>query len=72
MFVVLGLLDGSQIKSIEEEQRRLVKILAPESMNLIKALDIKPWMCQAPIANDWIAYNTHDNRGELVGLASKL
>jgi hypothetical protein len=72
VFVVLGLLDGTQTKIIEEEQRRLVKLLAPESMNLIKALDVKAWMCQAPIANDWVAYNVHDNRGELVGLPSKL
>ena len=35
-------------------------------LSLSPAFDIPQHMMYAPIAHDWVAYNTFDNRGELV------
>lgn len=40
--------------------------LARDMTGLIDAFGIPDHLVNAPIANDWVAYNTYDNKGELV------
>ena len=53
-------------KLVQSYQRVLVDQLAPQAMDVVLGLGLKPWMVFAPIAKDWAKYNESDNRGELV------
>ncbi|KAI8827148.1 acyl-CoA dehydrogenase/oxidase [Fimicolochytrium jonesii] len=65
-FLTAQLISPAGARDLQELQRKWVKELAPEAMNIVEGLGVKPWMVFAPIANDWEEYNKTDNRGELV------
>ena len=45
--------------------RRLCAELGPQALALCDAFDISDTMLSAPVALDWVAYNSYDNQGEL-------
>ena len=45
-----------------------IKKVAKVSMQLVDSLGLDPRLIKAPIANDWVGYNTYDNKGELQGV----
>jgi hypothetical protein len=65
-FINLKLLSADQIAKIQEIQKARIGELSGHSMDLVNALDVKPWMVYAPIASDWVAYNKENNHGELI------
>ena len=40
--------------------------LGPESLALTESFAISDTMLSAPIALDWVQYNTYDNQGEVM------
>lgn len=54
---------GNQVKIMAQE---LCAELGPQSLPLCDAFGITDTMLSAPIALDWVAYNTYDNQGELM------
>lgn len=64
-FINLKLLKAEDINVLQGVQKVCVSEISPNSMGLVDALDVKPWMVYAPIAKDWEAYNKEDNKGEL-------
>ncbi len=45
---------------------RLCKELAPQALPLVESFAITDKMLSAPIALDWVEYNTYDNQGEVL------
>ena len=43
-----------------------VAAVAPIAMDAVAAFDVREEMLHAPIAADWVKYNTYDNQGELL------
>ena len=43
-----------------------VAAIAPIAMDAVAAFDVREEMLHAPIAADWVKYNTYDNQGELL------
>jgi len=66
-FVTHGLIDAKVAKKVPDQIRECVKVLAPQSMNLVDSFGNFPLM--APIASDWEKFNTIDNQGELLSMA---
>jgi len=46
----------------------LCRDVAPQALALCDAFGITDEMLNAPIARDWVEYNTVDNQGEVEGL----
>jgi acyl-CoA oxidase len=65
-FITKKLVSVETAQFIPDIQKEIIKELAPESMQLIEGLGVKPWMIFAPIAKDWAKYNEDDNKGELI------
>lgn len=59
------LLTLTQGAEISERSRVLCREIAPYSISLVQAFGIPDHLLNAPIAQDWITYNTVDNQGEL-------
>ena len=45
---------------------KLCQELGPHALSLCDAFAITDTMLSAPIALDWVNYNTYDNQGELM------
>ena len=60
------LIDISQIASLKETATQLCQELGPHSLSLCDAFAITDTMLSAPIALNWVQYNTYDNQGELM------
>lgn len=60
----LSLEQGS---AVSEAVRQLCKSVSPYALSLAKGFGIPYHLCVAPIAQDWVEYNAHDNRGEVKG-----
>ncbi len=65
-YVISGLLAPSDINKVREVAARLCAELGPESLALCDSFAITDTMLSAPIALDWVSYNTYDNQGELM------
>ncbi|KAJ3186680.1 hypothetical protein HDU85_007500 [Gaertneriomyces sp. JEL0708] len=65
-FITAELVSTAGARHALELQSQLIKEIAPEALNIIEGLGVKPWMVFAPIANDWVEYNVIDNRGEFI------
>ena len=65
-YLTQGLVSIETGKQIPDIYRGLIKNLVPQSIHLVEALGVKPWLVFAPIGNDWAKYNVEDNRGELI------
>lgn len=56
-FMTRSLLTKQQVVSLNAYRLQAIKILAPKALDVVQALDIKPWMLFAPIAGDWVKAN---------------
>jgi acyl-CoA oxidase len=55
-----------QIGSLKDTAIKLCQELGPHALSLCDAFAITDTMLSAPIALDWVNYNTYDNQGELM------
>ena len=60
-----GFLKRSQLKSIYNERNSLISVLSEHSEDMINAFDIPEHMIHAPIAKDYLEYNSYQNNGEI-------
>eukprot|EP00184_Porphyridium_aerugineum_P008182 CAMPEP_0184692714 /NCGR_PEP_ID=MMETSP0313-20130426/1075_1 /TAXON_ID=2792 /ORGANISM="Porphyridium aerugineum, Strain SAG 1380-2" /LENGTH=773 /DNA_ID=CAMNT_0027150563 /DNA_START=171 /DNA_END=2492 /DNA_ORIENTATION=- len=68
-FATQRLLSLDQIKACKEELVRLNGVLGPQLPYIVDAFDIPEELVAAPIASDWVKYNSYDNQGENVSLS---
>lgn len=59
----LSVQDGSAVNAAAA---KLCKDLAPQALPLVESFAITDTMLSAPIALDWVQYNTFDNQGEVM------
>merc|ERR1712042_161293 len=64
-FMLEGGLPSEVAQSAPIISRRLCAELGPQALALCDAFDISDTMLSAPVALDWVAYNSYDNQGEL-------
>ncbi|KAI8912057.1 acyl-CoA dehydrogenase/oxidase [Powellomyces hirtus] len=71
-FLAHQLVSPAAARDLIELQNLWIKELAPNVMDVVKGLGVADAMVFAPIANDWVAYNDTDNRGELISTRPRL
>merc|ERR1712038_1748249 len=64
--LILGIIKPDQIASLKETAIQLCQELGPHSLSLCDAFAITDTMLSAPIALNWVQYNTYDNQGEVM------
>jgi len=64
--LILGIIKPDQITSLKDTAIQLCQELGPHSLSLCDAFAITDTMLSAPIALNWVDYNTYDNQGELM------
>jgi acyl-CoA oxidase len=60
-----GFLKKSQLKNIYNERNVLISILYEHVEDMINGFDIPEHMIHAPIAKDYLKYNSYENKGEI-------
>lgn len=65
-FLISGIMESSQAAPLKAQSIQLCAQLGPQSVALCDAFAITDTMLSAPIALDWVQYNTYDNQGELL------
>lgn len=65
-FVISGLLQPSDIDSVKSNAADLCATLGPQALAVCESFGITDTMLSAPIALDWVGYNSYDNQGELM------
>ena len=60
-----GFISAKQSEEAAKEIQRLCTLLGKDALELTKGFGIPDHMHHAPIANDWIKYNSVENNGEL-------
>merc|ERR1712098_510387 len=65
-FVINGLVPSSDISNIKSYSADLCAELGTQSLAICESFGITDTMLSAPIALDWVGYNTYDNQGELM------
>jgi len=65
-FVTSGLLKSNDIDSVRTNAAELCAELGPQSLAICDSFAITDTMLSAPIALDWVGYNSYDNLGELM------
>jgi len=65
-FVISGLLQSSDVDVVRGRSADLCATLGPQSLAICESFGITDTMLSAPIALDWVGYNTYDNQGELM------
>ena len=60
-----GFLGKSQLKYIYKERNILIENLGKHVEDMVNAFDIPEHMIHAPIAKDYLKYNSYENNGEL-------
>jgi len=63
-FMSEGLLTSDGPKEINTRIKALLNSIAPHAIPLVNAFGIPDHLVQAPIAIDWVKFNTVDNQGE--------
>lgn len=53
------------MSSIKDVSAMLCADLGPQSLAICESFAITDTMLSAPIALDWVDYNTYDNQGEI-------
>ena len=64
-FILEGGLSLDAAESVPRISRRLCAEIGPQALALCDAFDISDTMLSAPVALDWVGYNSYDNQGEL-------
>jgi len=65
-FVISGLLKATDVDKVKAHCAELCARLGPQSLAICESFGITDTMLSAPIALDWVGYNTYDNQGELM------
>ena len=65
-YLIAGIMNTETAAAVPTAINLLCTSLSPHVLDLIKAFDIPQAMLSAPIANDWVSYNTYDNKGEVI------
>jgi len=65
-FSISGLIKPSDIPVVKKEAAEFCAKLGPQALAICESFGITDTMLSAPIALDWVGYNTIDNRGELM------
>lgn len=63
-FITSGLVNATDGNNLIEEVRELCREMAPMSLDICQAFGLSDKLLGAPIAQDWVEYNRHDNQGE--------
>ncbi|CAH1789068.1 unnamed protein product [Owenia fusiformis] len=50
---------------VNPKAAEMCRQIAPQALNLCESFAITDFMLSAPIAQDWVKYNTYDNQGEV-------
>ncbi|XP_043224946.1 putative acyl-coenzyme A oxidase 3.2, peroxisomal [Amphibalanus amphitrite] len=64
-FVCSGLLPSKLGAKVNLTAAKLCTELGPQMLQLVEAFGIPEEMLSAPIARDWVQYNSYDNQGEV-------
>ena len=64
-FLADGVISVASVSAFEGVYDAAVAAVAPVAMDAIAAFNVREEMIHAPIAEDWIKYNTFNNQGEL-------
>lgn len=65
-FVISGIIKPEDIDSIKAIAADLCAQLGPQALAVCESFGITDTMLSAPIALDWVGYNSYDNQGELM------
>jgi len=65
-YVISGVLKPSDVGSVRNSSADLCAELGPQALALCESFAITDTMLSAPIALDWVSYNTYDNQGEVM------
>lgn len=64
--LILGLVAPNQVADIKSAAVKMCQELGPHSLALTESFAISDTMLSAPIALDWVQYNSYDNQGEVM------
>jgi len=64
--LILGLVAPKQVSELKSAAVKMCQDLGPDSLALTESFAISDTMLSAPIALDWVHYNTYDNQGEVM------
>lgn len=65
-FITSGILPTDVAQGVSKASAKLCAEIAPQALALTDAFAITDTMLSAPIARDWVKFNTYDNQGEVV------
>lgn len=65
-FVISGLLQPAEISKVKRRGAELCAELGPQALAICESFAITDTMLSAPIALDWVGFNTYDNQGEIM------
>merc|ERR1712012_1306638 len=65
-FVISGILKNEDINQMKSISADLCAQLGPQALAICESFGITDTMLSAPIALDWVGYNSYDNQGELM------
>jgi len=65
-FVINGILKNENINQLKGISADLCAQLGPQALAICESFGITDTMLSAPIALDWVGYNSYDNQGELM------
>jgi len=65
-FVISGILQPNDVTTVRANGAELCALLGPQALALCESFGITDTMLSAPIALDWVGYNTYDNQGEVM------
>jgi len=65
-FVISGILKNEDINQMKNISADLCAQLGPQALAICESFGITDTMLSAPIALDWVGYNSYDNQGELM------
>lgn len=65
-FVISGLVPSSDISGLKSHSADLCAELSTQSLAICESFGITDTMLSAPIALDWVGFNSYDNQGELM------
>jgi len=64
--VINGILQPKDIDRVKENAADLCAQLGPQALAICESFGITDTMLSAPIALDWVGFNSYDNQGELM------
>jgi len=65
-FIISGILQPNDVSTVRANGAELCALLGPQALALCESFGITDTMLSAPIALDWVGYNTYDNQGEVM------